>query len=98
MKVVLFFGSILILSACAVSPKNTVGAAYDADSYYCRELYQDKYEVEGSFRGTAPSNQDLYERYCEPVGSWQARDLGRYERKMQSEKSLLQTFLEAAFD
>lgn len=98
MKFVLFFMSFLLLTACTSFPKNTVGAAYDADTPYCRDLHNGVYEVEGSFSGSAPSNQELYQRYCEPVGSWQARDSRGYESKIRSERSLLNTFLDAVFD
>lgn len=98
MKLVLLLMPLSLLTACTNLPQNSVGAAYDADSYYCRALYNDEYEVTGSFRGSAPSHQDLYTKYCEPIGSWQARDANGYESKIRSENSLLDSFLDLVFD
>ena|SRR5690554_745075 len=98
MKLVLFFGLFSLLTACTNLPANTVGAEYDADSYYCRALHNNEYEVAGSFRGPAPSNEELYERHCEPVATWQARDSQGYENKMRVERSLLNSFLDIVFD
>lgn len=98
MKFLLLILSLSLLTACTNLPQNSVGAAYDADSYYCRALHNDEYEVTGSFRGSAPSNQDLYTKYCEPIGSWQARDVSGYESKIRSESSLLNSFLDLILD
>lgn len=98
MKYALFFMPFSLLTACTNLPQNTVGAEYDADTYYCRALHNDDYKVEGSFRGSAPSNQELYKRHCEPIGSWQARDSRGYESKIRNERSFLDTFLKAVFE
>lgn len=87
-----------LMTACSNVPVNTAGAAYDGDSFYCRELAKNKYEVTGSFRGPTPSNSELYERYCEPEALWQARDPRGHESTLQMEKSFFSKFVDFILD
>ena len=81
---------------CTTAPKNTVGAAYDADSSYCRGLAKSMVEVQG-YQQDSPSDRDLYEQHCEPTGSWLARDPQGLERTVASERSLFTKLLNKIF-
>lgn len=76
------------LVGCTSASKNTVDAAYDADSPYCRDLAKPRYGMEGGSRGRALSHRDRYEQHCEPIAAWQARDSEGHERTIQVEQSL----------
>jgi hypothetical protein len=56
---VLFF-----LCSCTSGPQNRVGAAYDADSFYCLNSADDA----GRAGVSRPVNP-----HCEPAASWKAR-------------------------
>ena len=92
----------IFVCSCASGPKNTVGAAYDADSRYCRELAQ-KANQPTRIPNNTPSNQpppsdrQLYEEMCEPVSAWQAREARGSNRLGGFEKSLLRRILKAFF-
>lgn len=94
----------MLVCSCASGPKNTVGAAYDADSRYCRELAQKANQptpipnkTPSSPSQPPPSDRQLYEEMCEPVGAWQAREARGSNRLGGFEKSLLRRILKALF-
>jgi hypothetical protein len=84
-----------LVSSCASGPNNTVGAAYDADSNYCRKLTLNSHQPTNVSNNTPaspnqppPSNSQLYEQLCEPVGPWQARDIEGHDSTVAYENSL----------
>jgi hypothetical protein len=91
----------LFFCSCASGPNNTVGAAYDADSGYCRELIQKAnqttripYNTPSSPNQPPPSDRQLYEQMCEPVGAWQARDRKGHDSTVAYENSLFSKVVE----
>lgn len=94
----------MLISSCASGPKNTVGAAYGADSSYCRELMQNANQptrlpsnTPASPNQPPPSDRQLYEEMCEPVSAWQAREAKTPNRLGSTEKSLLRRILKLLF-
>lgn len=63
-----FILCVLILTcSCTSAPQNRVGAAYDADSFYCLNSADDAGRA-GVSRSVNP--------HCESAASWQARNGG----------------------
>jgi hypothetical protein len=94
----------VLISSCASGPKNTVGAAYDADSRYCQELMQKANQptripnnTPASPNQPAPSDRQLYEQMCEPVSAWQVREAKKHNRLGGVEKSWLRRILKVLF-
>jgi len=91
---------LMFMCSCASGPKNTTGAAYDADSSYCRELVEKsnqptRISSHEAFSPNHPphSDQQLYEQMCEPVGAWQARDQEGHDSTVAYENSLFRKIL-----
>jgi|GEM_PF-5258656 len=89
-----------LVSSCASGPKNTVGAAYDADSNYCRKLVRKTKQPIGVSHNTPaspnqapPSDQQLYDQMCEPTGPWQARDGEEHDSTVAYENSFFSKVL-----
>lgn len=94
----------MFVCSCASGPKNTVGAAYDADSRYCQELNRKAnqptripYNTPSSPNQPPPSDRQLYEQMCEPVSAWQAREAKGHNRLGGVEKSWLRRILKVLF-
>lgn len=90
----------VLASSCASRPSNAVGAAYDADSNYCRKLVRKtkqpiavSHNTPASPNQAPPSDQQLYDQMCEPIGPWQARDQEGHDSTVAYENSLFSKVL-----
>ena len=87
---------LLFLVACANTPKNTVGAPYDADSVYCRDLAKAPHSRNKD--NSEFTNETLYEKYCEPISSWRIRDEEGYQKTKKHEKEFFPWLLDEVSD
>lgn len=90
----------VLATSCANGPSNNVGAAYDADSNYCRKLVRKtkqptrvSYNTPASPNQPPLSDQQLYDQMCEPIGPWQARDQEGHDSTVAYENSLFSKVL-----
>ena len=79
----------IVILGCA-NTTNTVGAAYDADSIYCRKFARDTtIIIKKGIEGQEPlTSAELYQSYCEPLASLVDRSPSKYDKGIRGRSEL----------